>query len=62
MNNPMMKIFAGVSKIFQNTHNVIKEQHSDYVEQNILQNNYVTREEFEQLKNLVLKLQKSLKK
>lgn len=61
MNNSFIKIFAGANKVFRNTQNIIKDQHSDYIEQNILQNKYVSREEFDQLKKLVMELQTSIK-
>ncbi len=53
----IIKILAGASKILRNSTAIIKNSSANFIEKNVVKEKYVTREEHEQLKNLVLKLQ-----
>jgi hypothetical protein len=61
----ILKLLAGTSKIARESGNIIKESSANFIEKSVIKGNYVSREEYEQLKRLVVKLQKevdSLKK
>jgi hypothetical protein len=58
----VIKLLAGATMAARNTSQIISEKSAGYIEDNILKGNYVSREEFNQLKSLVIKLEKQLLK
>lgn len=58
--NNILKILAGANIIAQSSLKTILEKGHTIVEDHILQGKYVSREEFENVKDLVLQLQKKL--
>ncbi len=56
----LIQILTGVNKMARKSKELIKDSSSNYIEENIVKGKYVTREEYEQLNKLVLKLQKEL--
>ena len=56
----IIKLLAGVNKIARESTNIIKESGSNFIEKSIIKGNYVSREEHEQLKQLVLKMQEEI--
>jgi len=56
----IIRILAGANKVARQSGEAIKESSANYIEQNIIKGKYVTREEYEQLQKLVLKLQQEL--
>jgi hypothetical protein len=56
----IIKILAGANKIARESSKAIKESGASFVENSIIKGNYVSREEHEQLKNLVLKMQSEI--
>ncbi|MDP5110667.1 MAG: hypothetical protein NWP47_04725 [Rickettsiaceae bacterium] len=56
----IIKLLAGVNKIARESTNIIKESGANFVEKSIIKGNYVSREEHEQLKQLVLKMQEEI--
>lgn len=55
-----IKLLAGLSQAARQTKNIIQEKSRHFVEDEILRGNYPSREEFEQLKILVEKLQQDI--
>lgn len=58
--NDILKVATGTSSVFHKTINNIKDKSCDVIEDKILKGNYVTREEFEKLQTLVIKLKKEI--
>ncbi|WP_342270194.1 coiled-coil domain-containing protein [Rickettsia endosymbiont of Orchestes rusci] len=58
--NNILKVMIGAGSIAQKVTNNIVEKSHNLIEDKILKGNYVTREEFEKLQILVIKLQKEL--
>ncbi|WP_341794059.1 MULTISPECIES: hypothetical protein [unclassified Rickettsia] len=58
--NNILKVMIGAGSIAQKVTNNIVEKSHNLIEDKILRGNYVTREEFEKLQILVIKLQKEL--
>jgi len=58
----LMKVLAGAGKIMRNSADILKNKSSQYIEHNIVKGKYVSREEFEQLHKLVLKMEQKLLK
>ncbi|MCZ6902065.1 MAG: hypothetical protein O7C59_11655 [Rickettsia endosymbiont of Ixodes persulcatus] len=58
--NDIIKVAVGASSVAQKTLNSIADKSCGIIEDKILKGNYVTREEFEKLKTLVIKLKKEL--
>ena len=56
----IIKILAGASKIARESGEVIKSSGAKYIEENVIKGKYVSREEYEQLKKLVVKLEKDI--
>jgi BMFP domain-containing protein YqiC len=56
----VLKILAGARIVARKASKDLSEKSKDYIEQNIIKGNYVTREEFEQLKKLTLKIEKEM--
>ena len=56
----VIKLLAGAAKIAKESQKIIKTTGSQFIENNVIKGNYVTREEFDQLRNLVIKLEKEL--
>lgn len=56
----IIRILAGANKIARKSGKAIKESGANYIEQNVLKGKYVTREEYQQLQKLVIKLQEEL--
>ncbi|MBN8511535.1 MAG: hypothetical protein J0L79_00700 [Rickettsiales bacterium] len=56
----VIKLLAGAAKIAKESRKIIKTTGSQFIENNVIKGNYVTREEFDQLRNLVIKLEKEL--
>lgn len=56
----IIKLLAGVNKIARESTNIIKESGANFIEKSIIKGNYVSREEHEQLKQLVLKMQEEI--
>lgn len=60
--NNFLKIITSASSIGSKAlDNIVNKSH-DLIEDKILKGNYVTREEFEKLQNMVIKLQKEIKR
>ena len=58
--NNILKVAVGVSSLAQKALNNIADKSYDIIEDKVLKGNYVTREEFEKLQTLVIKLKKEL--
>ncbi|MCC8368881.1 MAG: accessory factor UbiK family protein [Rickettsia endosymbiont of Oxypoda opaca] len=58
--NNILKVMIGAGSIAQKVTNNIVEKSHNLIEDKILKGNYVTREEFDKLQILVIKLQKEL--
>nr|WP_253307721.1 accessory factor UbiK family protein [Rickettsia endosymbiont of Ceutorhynchus assimilis] len=58
--NNILKVMISAGSIAQKVTNNIVEKSHNLIEDKILKGNYVTREEFEKLQILVIKLQKEL--
>jgi hypothetical protein len=56
----LMKIISGSAKIAKNTAENLRETTSNYIKEKVLKNEFVTREEFTELRNFVLKLSEEL--
>ena len=56
----IIKLLAGANKVARESGNIIKETSANFVENSIIKGNYVSREEYEQLKIIVLNLQNEL--
>lgn len=56
----VLKILAGGAMVAKKTSENLKEKGSEYLKEKVLNNQFVTREEFTQLRNLVLKLSEEL--
>jgi len=56
----IIRILARANKIARKSGKAIKESGANYMEQNVLKGKYVTREEYQQLQKLVMKLQEEL--
>jgi len=58
--NDILKVAVGASSVAQKALNSIADKSRNVIEDKILKGNYVTREEFEKLQTLVIKLKKEL--
>lgn len=58
--NDLLKVATGASSVLHKAINNIKDKSCDVIEDKILKGNYVTREEFEKLQTLVMKLKKEI--
>ncbi|MCC8417201.1 MAG: hypothetical protein LN588_01480 [Rickettsia endosymbiont of Bryobia graminum] len=58
--NNFLKVMLGASNILQKTALNVTSQCSALIENKVIKGNYVTREEFEAMKSLVVKLQNEL--
>ncbi|HJD56373.1 MAG TPA: hypothetical protein LFW21_07215 [Rickettsia endosymbiont of Pyrocoelia pectoralis] len=58
--NDILKVATGASSVLQKAANSLRDKSCDIIEDKILKGNYVTREEFEKLQTLVLKLKKDI--
>lgn len=56
----IIKLLAGVNKIARESTNIVKESGANFIEKSIIKGNYVSREEHEQLKQIVLKMQEDI--
>lgn len=56
----IIKLLAGANKIARESSNLLKESGTNFIENSIIKGNYVSREEYEQLKTLVLNMQNEL--
>ncbi|KAF8818976.1 hypothetical protein [Rickettsia endosymbiont of Cardiosporidium cionae] len=56
MNKNIFKILRGTGSIINQGNEIIKKTCNEYLELNLIKGNYVTREEFNQLRNSFLKL------
>lgn len=56
----ILKVATGASSVLQKAANSLRDKSCDIIEDKILKGNYVTREEFEKLQTVVLKLKKEL--
>lgn len=56
----IIKLLAGANRIARESGNIIKESGANFVEKSVMKGNYVSREEHEQLKQLVLKMQSEI--
>lgn len=56
----IIKLLAGANKIARESTNIIKESGANFIEKSVIKGNYVSREEHEQLKQLVLKIQEEI--
>lgn len=54
----IISILVGVSMVTKNTLKILSDKSKDIIEKKFLKGNYVSQEEFKQLKELVLKLEK----
>ena len=57
----IIKILAGGAMVAKKTSENLQEKTSEYIKEKVLSNEFVTRDEFTQLKNLVLKLSEEIK-
>lgn len=57
---PFINIISGMNMIIRQSKENFKKSSQDYIEKNIIKGQYVSREEYNQLSELVLKLQKEL--
>ena len=55
-----LKILAGASMIARKSSEALKNSGANYIEENVVKGKYVSREEYEQLQKLVMKLQEEL--
>ncbi|AAY61891.1 hypothetical protein RFEPED_1384 [Rickettsia felis str. Pedreira] len=58
--NNILKVAVGASVVTQKALNSIADKSCGIIEDKIIKGNYVTREEFEKLQTLVIKLKKEL--
>ncbi|GAA5252887.1 hypothetical protein [Candidatus Rickettsia kedanie] len=58
--NNILKVAVGASSVAQKALNSISDKSCGIIEDKIIKGNYVTREEFEKLQILVIKLKKEL--
>jgi hypothetical protein len=56
----LLKIITGANKVARKSAEILKDSGSNYIEEHIVKGKYVTREEYDQLHKLVLKLQKEI--
>lgn len=56
----IIKLLAGVNKIARESGAIIKTSSAKFIEKSVIKGNYVSREEHEQLKKLVLKMQSEI--
>lgn len=56
----ILKILAGSRMIIKKTSENFKEKSSEYIKEKILNDEFVTREEFTKLRSLVLKLSEEI--
>lgn len=56
----LLKVATGASSVFHKVINNIKDTSCDIIEDKVLKSNYVTREEFEKLQTIVIKLKKEI--
>lgn len=56
----IIKLLTGANKIARESKNLIRESSIDFIEKSVIKGNYVSREEHEQLKNLVFTIQERL--
>jgi hypothetical protein len=56
----LIKIISGSAKIAKNTAENLRETTSHYIKEKVLKNEFVTREEFTELRNFALKLSEEL--
>lgn len=56
----LLKVATGASSVFHKVINNIKDKSCDIIEDKVLKGNYVTREEFEKLQTIVIKLKKEI--
>ena len=57
----LLTIFAGATQQLQNSKKYLVKTCQDTIEEKILRDKYVTREEYEVLKNMVMELQNKIK-
>ncbi len=57
----IIKVFAGAAMVAKKTSKNLKEKSSEYIKEKFLENEFVTREEYNQLRQLVLKLSEEIK-
>lgn len=55
-----LNLVTGVNKIARKSKENIEAKSADYIEEHIIKGNYVSREEYENLQKLVLKLQQEV--
>ncbi|ADE29755.1 hypothetical protein [Rickettsia prowazekii] len=58
--NNILKVAVGASSVAQKALNSIANKGYNFIEDKILKGNYISREEFEKLQTLVIKLKKEL--
>jgi hypothetical protein len=56
----IIKILAGASKMARESGEIIRSSSAKCIEETIIKGKYVSREEYEQLKKLVTKLEKEI--
>ncbi|WP_341786965.1 hypothetical protein [Rickettsia endosymbiont of Cantharis rufa] len=59
--NSILRVAVGASSVAQKALDSIADKSCGIIEDKILKGNYVTREEFEKLQTLVIKLKKELR-
>lgn len=57
----VIKILAGGAMVAKKASENLKEKSAEYIKEKILHNEFVTRDEYQQLRNLVLKLSEEIK-
>lgn len=56
----IINLLSGASKVAKESGNILKKSSANFIEEAVIKGNYVSREEHEQLKQLVLSLQKEI--
>ncbi|WPY01186.1 hypothetical protein Trichorick_01091 [Candidatus Trichorickettsia mobilis] len=56
----VMKVLTGIGTVCGEANNSLIDRSRDFIEENLLQGKYVSREEFEALQHIVLQLQAQL--
>jgi polyhydroxyalkanoate synthesis regulator phasin len=55
-----LQLITGANKLARKSKKTLEAASADYIEEHIIKGNYVSREEYENLQKLVLKLQKEV--
>lgn len=56
----ILKLITGVNKVIRESKEILKESGTNFIEKSVLKGKYVSREEHEQLKQAMFKMQDEL--